>query len=64
LKSWRLAEHLLRDIYYIDPEFFRAQYIVDGIVDDLAYTIGVDRAALNVVSIVVYPGYGTATSLY
>jgi hypothetical protein len=25
------------------------QYIVDGIVDDLAYTIGVNRTALNVV---------------
>ncbi|KGO43306.1 Winged helix-turn-helix transcription repressor DNA-binding [Penicillium expansum] len=37
-----------RDIYYIDPEFFRVQYIVDHIVDDLAYTIGVNRTALNV----------------
>ncbi|CAG8131353.1 unnamed protein product [Penicillium olsonii] len=37
-----------RDIYYIDPEFFRAQYVIDGIIDDLAYTIGVDRGALNV----------------
>ncbi|KAJ5229982.1 Winged helix-turn-helix transcription repressor DNA-binding [Penicillium chrysogenum] len=37
-----------RDIYYIDPEFFRMQYIVDGIIDDLAYTIGVNRTALNV----------------
>lgn len=38
-----------RDIYYIDPEYFRSQTIVDGVIDDLAYTIGVDRAALNVV---------------
>ncbi|KAJ5562485.1 Winged helix-turn-helix transcription repressor DNA-binding [Penicillium sp. DV-2018c] len=37
-----------RDIYYIDPGFFRAQGIVDRIVDDLAYTIGVNRTALNV----------------
>ncbi|KAG0156110.1 hypothetical protein PDIDSM_3286 [Penicillium digitatum] len=37
-----------RDIYYIDPEFFRVQYIVDHIVDDLAYTIGMNRTALNV----------------
>ncbi|KAJ5405975.1 Winged helix-turn-helix transcription repressor DNA-binding [Penicillium sp. CMV-2018d] len=37
-----------RDIYYIDPEFFRVQYVVDHIVDDLAYTIGVNRTALNV----------------
>jgi meiotic recombination protein SPO11 len=35
----------------MDPEFFRAQFMVDSIVDDLAYTIGVDRAALNVVCI-------------
>lgn len=40
---------ITRDIYYIDPEFFRVQYIVDHIVDDLAYTIGVNRTALNVV---------------
>ncbi|KAJ5958766.1 Winged helix-turn-helix transcription repressor DNA-binding [Penicillium vulpinum] len=37
-----------RDIYYIDPEFFRVQSVVDRIVDDLAYTIGVNRTALNV----------------
>ncbi|CAG8931262.1 unnamed protein product [Penicillium salamii] len=37
-----------RDIYYIDPGFFRAQYVVDGVIDDLAYTIGVDREALRV----------------
>ncbi|OQE40205.1 hypothetical protein PENCOP_c006G07878 [Penicillium coprophilum] len=37
-----------RDIYYIDPDFFRVQSVVDRIVDDLAYTIGVNRTALNV----------------
>ncbi|KAJ5620917.1 hypothetical protein N7510_004901, partial [Penicillium lagena] len=37
-----------RDIYYIDPEYFCSQTIVDGVIDDLAYTIGVDRAALHV----------------
>ncbi|KAJ5164967.1 Winged helix-turn-helix transcription repressor DNA-binding [Penicillium coprophilum] len=37
-----------RDMYYIDPEFFRVQSVVDRIVDDLAYTIGVNRTALNV----------------
>jgi hypothetical protein len=50
--SGRYTEHIntiTRDIYYIDPEFFRMQYIVDGIIDDLAYTIGVNRTALNVV---------------
>lgn len=39
-----------RDIYYIDPAYFRSQTTVDTVIDDLAYTIGVDRAALNVVS--------------
>lgn len=51
-QSGRHTEHIYsitRDIYYIDPEFFRVQYIVDHIVDDLAYTIGVNRTALNVV---------------
>lgn len=51
-QSGRYTEHIhtiTRDIYYIDPEFFRVQYIVDHIVDDLAYTIGVNRTALNVV---------------
>ncbi|KAJ5104727.1 Winged helix-turn-helix transcription repressor DNA-binding [Penicillium alfredii] len=38
-----------RDIYYIDPEYFRCQSIVNGVIDELAYTIGVERAALNVV---------------
>ncbi|KUM65517.1 hypothetical protein ACN42_g1550 [Penicillium freii] len=50
-QSGRYTEHIhtiTRDIYYIDPEFFRVQYIVDHIVDDLAYTIGVNRTALNV----------------
>ncbi|KAJ5947511.1 hypothetical protein N7466_000526 [Penicillium verhagenii] len=37
-----------RDIFYIDPAYFKSQHIVDRIVDDLAYTIGVDRMALNV----------------
>ncbi|KAJ5759843.1 Winged helix-turn-helix transcription repressor DNA-binding [Penicillium odoratum] len=37
-----------RDIFYIDPAYFRSQNVVDRIVDGLAYTIGVDRMALNV----------------
>ncbi|KAJ6022091.1 Winged helix-turn-helix transcription repressor DNA-binding [Penicillium herquei] len=40
--------HVTRDIYYIDPAYFKSQNVVDNIVDDLAYTIGVERAALNV----------------
>ena len=53
-RSGRYAEHIhtiTRDIYYIDPEFFRMQWTVDRTVDDLAYTIGVNRTALNVVSL-------------
>ncbi|KAE8375914.1 Spo11/DNA topoisomerase VI subunit A [Aspergillus bertholletiae] len=37
-----------RDIYYSDPACFGTQKIVDTIIDDLAYTVGVDRSALNV----------------
>lgn len=40
-----------RDIYYIDPEYFRSQDTVDAVIDELAYTIGVGRGALNVVSL-------------
>lgn len=45
---------LPRDIYYIDPQYFRSQRTVDGIIDDLAYTVGVDRAALNVVRFLIH----------
>lgn len=38
-----------RDIYYIDPAYFKSQSTIDSIIDDIAYTIGVDRVALNVV---------------
>ncbi|RHZ56663.1 putative meiosis-specific topoisomerase Spo11 [Aspergillus thermomutatus] len=37
-----------RDIYYSDPACFGSQQIADTIIDDIAHTIGVDRAALNV----------------
>lgn len=38
-----------RDIYYSDPIYFGSQRVVDTLVDDIAYTIGVSRAALHVV---------------
>ncbi|KAL4991612.1 Spo11/DNA topoisomerase VI subunit A [Aspergillus falconensis] len=38
----------IRDIYYSDPEFFESQRVVGRFVDDLALTIGVERADLNV----------------
>ncbi|KAE8144853.1 meiotic recombination protein spo11 [Aspergillus avenaceus] len=37
-----------RDIYYSDPNLFGTQKVVDDIVDDVAYTVGLDRSALNV----------------
>ncbi|GLB01830.1 hypothetical protein AtubIFM57258_000240 [Aspergillus tubingensis] len=37
-----------RDIYYSDPVCFGTQRTVDTLVDDLAHTMGVDRAALYV----------------
>ncbi|KAH1525916.1 hypothetical protein KXX18_003476 [Aspergillus fumigatus] len=39
-----------RDIYYSDPACFGSRQIVDTIIDDIAHTIGVDRAALNVMA--------------
>lgn len=44
-----------RDIYYSDPICFGSQRVVDLAVDDIAYTIGVDRAALNVVGLSTRP---------
>ncbi|RAL62863.1 hypothetical protein DID88_004704 [Monilinia fructigena] len=39
-----------RDMYYRDPELFTKQVIVDRFVDDIAYTLGVKRDALNVMA--------------
>ncbi|PMD12317.1 DNA topoisomerase IV, alpha subunit [Hyaloscypha hepaticicola] len=39
-----------RDIYYRDPELFMRQAVVDRYIDDIAYTFGVGRDALNVVA--------------
>ncbi|PGH09411.1 hypothetical protein AJ80_07686 [Polytolypa hystricis UAMH7299] len=39
-----------RDIYYTDPACFGSQKVVDAFVDDIAFTIGVDRTALHVVA--------------
>ena len=37
-----------RDIYYRDPELFVKQAVVDRYVDDIAFSIGVPRQALNI----------------
>ncbi|KAL4938586.1 hypothetical protein BDV06DRAFT_52101 [Aspergillus oleicola] len=38
----------IRDIYYTDPEYFESQGVVGRFIDELALTIGVARADLNV----------------
>ena len=40
-----------RDLYYRDPSLFLKQSVVDRYIDDLAFTLGVSRASLNVVSL-------------
>ena len=42
---------LCRNIYYKDPALFKSQTVVNRYVDILAYTFGVQRADLNVVSL-------------
>jgi meiotic recombination protein SPO11 len=39
-----------RNIYYQNTELFREQRVVDALVDDLAFTLGIGRNALNIVS--------------
>ena len=39
-----------RNIYYQNPDLFKSQAVVDRYVDIFAYTFGVQRASLNVVS--------------
>ncbi|KAL8983514.1 MAG: hypothetical protein Q9177_004957, partial [Variospora cf. flavescens] len=50
-----------RNIYYKDPELFQSQKVVDRYVDILAYTFGIQRAALNVAK--GYPDVSTRTLL-
>ena len=45
-----LIVFLFRNIYYQDPSLFKKQAVVDRYVDALAFTFGVQRANLNVVS--------------
>ena len=44
-----LADQRNRDIFYKDPQLFVTQAVVDRQVDDLAFTLGVERSGLNVV---------------
>ena len=43
--------NFVRNIYYKDPSLFKKQAVVDRYVDILAFTFGVQRADLNVVSL-------------
>lgn len=49
-----------RNIYYKDPALFKTQLTVDYYVDIIAYTFGVSRLALNVVSGQCYPELGAS----
>ena len=44
-----LADQNNRDIFYKDPQLFVTQAAVDRQVDDIAFTLGVERSGLNVV---------------
>ncbi|OQO15085.1 hypothetical protein B0A48_00467 [Cryoendolithus antarcticus] len=50
-----------RDIYYRDPALFNKQSTVDRYVDDIAYTFGVPRSALNVTAVAKGLILGAAT---
>ncbi|TQS34981.1 hypothetical protein Golomagni_04612 [Golovinomyces magnicellulatus] len=39
-----------RDVYYKEPELFKHQSVVDRYLNDIAFTFGVERDALNVVA--------------
>jgi len=41
----------LRNIYYQNPDLFKSQSVVDDMVDNLAFTLGVGREDLNIVGI-------------
>lgn len=43
--------HTHRDIYYRDPALFGSQKHVDRYVDDIAFTFGVTRTAMNVTAV-------------
>ena len=43
-----------RRIYYQDPALFKSQNVVDKYVDIFAYTFGVQRSDLNVVSFLLW----------
>lgn len=42
-------------MFYINKDLFERQSYVDQIIDDIAFTLGVNRDALNVVSSCFHP---------
>lgn len=42
-------------MFYINKDLFERQSYVDQIIDDIAFTLGVNRDALNVVSSCYHP---------
>ena len=44
-----LADIGNRNIFYRHPDLFKRQEVVDDLVDDLAFTLGLGRDALNIV---------------
>ncbi|RKF78682.1 Meiotic recombination protein SPO11 [Golovinomyces cichoracearum] len=49
-RSVSLLFFLNRDVYYKEPELFKHQSVVDRYLNDIAFTFGVERDALNVVA--------------
>ena len=42
--------HDCRNIYYQNTDLFKSQSIVDDLVDNIAFTLGIGREELNIVS--------------
>lgn len=42
-------------MFYLNKDLFERQSYVDQIIDDIAFTLGVNRDALNIVSSCSYP---------
>lgn len=50
-----------RDVYYKDPALFQTQATVDRIIDDIAYSFRLPRAAFNVVLLTSTAGVAALT---
>jgi len=42
--------HACRNIYYQNTDLFKSQSLVDDLVDNIAFTLGIGREQLNIVS--------------